>query len=450
MAPLMQPPDGAGGPGRPGCCTRTHLSTLLLLMHAFLGQRWLLLPLTSFGVSGSPSVAAGLGGCFCVWSLLVLIVDTLCCGFVAPRAMRLAANPLGDRARAWLGAACMGIPAAVALTFLFAPLFAVGLAAFVLLYSAGVVYFSWKFGGDGSFGLCLYVGWSVAEGLAGLVVSWLLTVAATSLLSNPMNQTEPEWAWLANILTAIFVLSWLSVLCQGCACWAIYNDLHGGSADAWFAWFQSDNELEDQLLLPDGRTNYGQQSHSFAAAKHTQQQQQSPPPLTSTPHLPPQQSNRWQKQLLNTLSFYPSRVADTALVSWAILLVVCVLGFWGTALFPPGTPMNKAAHDDDSCVASCYCDGANPATTAVLVVRDLQYGSGSIRVKRDGDFDQPKMLLLDLYHIDDSAGTHSARARPAMIVMHGGSFWGGAKNDSFVVDEARYYALHGFVAVSIE
>jgi len=50
--------------------------------------------------------------------------------------------------------------------------------------------------------------------------------------------------------------------------------------------------------------------------------------------------------------------------------------------------------------------------------------------------------------------SHSNPTRPAIVIVHGGSFVVGRKNDTHLdqmspTDEARYFAQHGFAAVRI-
>ena len=57
-----------------------------------------------------------------------------------------------------------------------------------------------------------------------------------------------------------------------------------------------------------------------------------------------------------------------------------------------------------------------------------------------------EVLHLDLYTQEqwvDSEEPQPARShptRPAIVVIHGGSFVFGRKNDTFAADEARYFA----------
>ncbi|HKE77222.1 MAG TPA: alpha/beta hydrolase [Acidimicrobiales bacterium] len=77
--------------------------------------------------------------------------------------------------------------------------------------------------------------------------------------------------------------------------------------------------------------------------------------------------------------------------------------------------------------------------TGVTKTADISYGHA---VDQDG---VDNNLTLDMYQ---PAGD-TARARPAIVWVHGGSFKGGSKTSGELVDEANYFAQRGYVNVSI-
>lgn len=96
------------------------------------------------------------------------------------------------------------------------------------------------------------------------------------------------------------------------------------------------------------------------------------------------------------------------------------------------------------------CTVPAPAGTAPLRYRDaifpnvtvtsgLTYGSGP---DLSGN---PVTLTLDMYQPTGDTQT----SRPAIVLVHGGSFVGGASTDSGVVKLANAFAQRGYVAVSI-
>lgn len=70
---------------------------------------------------------------------------------------------------------------------------------------------------------------------------------------------------------------------------------------------------------------------------------------------------------------------------------------------------------------------------------DVQYGENT------GLGGVPQKLFMDIYR---PAGD-TAKKRPAIIWMHGGSFSGGSRKDGLMVELSRRFARRGYVAVSI-
>ncbi|GAA6151307.1 alpha/beta hydrolase [Pseudoteredinibacter isoporae] len=76
----------------------------------------------------------------------------------------------------------------------------------------------------------------------------------------------------------------------------------------------------------------------------------------------------------------------------------------------------------------------------VQVDRDIEYGLGDIEGGQ-------KSLLLDLYRPVETAFT--IKQRPAVLLIHGGSFQTGSKENATLVAMARDLAARGYVAASI-
>lgn len=79
--------------------------------------------------------------------------------------------------------------------------------------------------------------------------------------------------------------------------------------------------------------------------------------------------------------------------------------------------------------------------TTVTKTSDIVYGSAPDIVTGD-----PVTLTLDLYQPDGDTVT----ARPAIVLIHGGSFKSGTKTSAELVDQANVYAKEGYVVVSIK
>ena len=117
----------------------------------------------------------------------------------------------------------------------------------------------------------------------------------------------------------------------------------------------------------------------------------------------------------------------------------------------------------------CECNTGAPLGAGlpeqIVVSKDLRYGSNTNRKPtfgKDGEAqinEVPQTLLLDLYRpsgwVEFAEPAKSNPTRPAVVIVHGGSFEYGRKNDTHLdqmspTDEARYFAQHGFAAVSID
>ncbi len=78
----------------------------------------------------------------------------------------------------------------------------------------------------------------------------------------------------------------------------------------------------------------------------------------------------------------------------------------------------------------------------VRVKEGVVYGQGQVNTPAPGKFD----LLLDLY----KPVTKSKRRRPAVVLIHGGSFRAGTRNDPNMVQISRALAARGVVVASID
>jgi carboxylesterase type B len=76
----------------------------------------------------------------------------------------------------------------------------------------------------------------------------------------------------------------------------------------------------------------------------------------------------------------------------------------------------------------------------VTVTKGLTYGSA----KTQSGVQQT--LVLDLYQPTGD----KVKARPAIVLVHGGNFAGGGRTEFDLVDQANVYAKQGFVVVSID
>jgi len=115
-------------------------------------------------------------------------------------------------------------------------------------------------------------------------------------------------------------------------------------------------------------------------------------------------------------------------------LLAAAAGFAATAAWPPGE-LPGGQHSPAEC-RGCYCSAAFPAED-VESARGVPFGQAE-----DWRHQQGLDLLLDVYR---ARGLNDSVA-PAVLIIHGGGFWKGARNSSIVVTEAVHLARHGFVA----
>ena len=85
------------------------------------------------------------------------------------------------------------------------------------------------------------------------------------------------------------------------------------------------------------------------------------------------------------------------------------------------------------------------ATYEVLVTEDLIYGEGLSHES----LNSPTATTLPLY-MDSYVPDNNSQNRPLLVLIHGGGFSGGTKQQEPLVDMANYYAARGFVVFSID
>lgn len=79
----------------------------------------------------------------------------------------------------------------------------------------------------------------------------------------------------------------------------------------------------------------------------------------------------------------------------------------------------------------------------VAVTKDQTYGVGYVATDSPGTW-TTKPLLLDVYEPVDAEGL-----RPAVVLVHGGSFSEGSKEKTQIVEYANFFAGQGYVAFAI-
>lgn len=125
------------------------------------------------------------------------------------------------------------------------------------------------------------------------------------------------------------------------------------------------------------------------------------------------------------------------LLTWFYVAWLCInsFGYWWFQFYPPGVEVSPSIPVPQC--TSCFCTERFNSTD-VVVAKDIQY-------KRTVDTHQrPITLTMDMYRAKQ--GVHQA---PAIVLIHGGGFIFGSKDESIVVPEAMGFARRGFVAFCI-
>lgn len=115
------------------------------------------------------------------------------------------------------------------------------------------------------------------------------------------------------------------------------------------------------------------------------------------------------------------------------MLIICSLHTWGCSY--PGKVRKDAVEENG--MGSRYIA---PVFPRVVVHEDLQYGEAK------GYSGQRERLFLDLYEPEGDV----EKNRPAVLLIHGGGFGHGDKQQDLYVAMARKFARRGYVALSID
>ncbi len=107
----------------------------------------------------------------------------------------------------------------------------------------------------------------------------------------------------------------------------------------------------------------------------------------------------------------------------------------------------SCSKEDDSIVVQ---ESSSPtvklnATYDVKITEDIIYAEG---LSHD-DWNSSSSTVLPLY-MDSYVPENDLQNRPLLMLIHGGAFVGGSKQQDAIVDMANYYASRGFVVFSID
>ena len=111
-----------------------------------------------------------------------------------------------------------------------------------------------------------------------------------------------------------------------------------------------------------------------------------------------------------------------------------------------------------ACLISCDKDEEEPiipdtgiplvyadSTYGVKVEKGIEYAKGLVHSNWNSDMYSTKSLTLDIYEPDDATSEN----RPAIVIFHGGGFYGGDSEKETNIDMANHFASRGWVAICI-
>jgi hypothetical protein len=363
-----------------------------------------------------------------VWPLAAIVANTTAAAYAAGGAAPPASLfSTGARAAAVLGLA--GVPLLVVLILLQAPLFAVNLAAVVLIAPCvGVCCCSGIKEKCAVLPGC-YTGWVVVEAGGGLIVGYGLQMAASSLLADPSQVIEPEWRWLWHLVVANTLLGVVSAALSCTAGCILYSQ-----------------PAVVVTALPSSPSSSGGTGGPLSVNQ----------PLLPGPAAPATQPPSPTAAAPDELDHVLAGIAS-AKHSWKCLVCFPCWLLVSGCLLASGLLWLHGEVDSPGLVhgvnqkppdcGGCYC-GIQFDDAAVHVTSDIRYGEALNTATG-----KTEQLMLDVYavpHEGGGADAQRATKAPVAVLIHGGGFVGGTKLNSAMVQEARWFAQHGFVAVSIE
>lgn len=118
------------------------------------------------------------------------------------------------------------------------------------------------------------------------------------------------------------------------------------------------------------------------------------------------------------------------------LFVLCVLN----ALFLAACNKDEPTTQDNE-IPEVYAD----SIYSVKVEKGIEYGQGRVHSNWNSDTYSTKSLTLDIYEPDDATSEN----RPAIVIFHGGGFYGGDSEKETNIEMANHFASRGWVAICI-
>ncbi|CAE8683600.1 unnamed protein product, partial [Polarella glacialis] len=383
-----------------------------------------LLPLAALLYSGSLLAAFQLAGSFCGWSLTLLVANLVASIYVTRGGLK-AAPALG---------ACLAVLGLAAL--LLSRVQALGplLAAALVIYCAASALFSWLCVSREFLLVGVYRAFLAAEAVVGLAIGWALRLAASSLLADEEERIEVgEWRlWV--LVEVIYVAGWLQLAAQALACFCSMTcasppvSSPDGSADTELLAVPNEMSTSELRPIPNQMSASG-----LAAAPDCLEAALMEDRDGASAHLPGSKGGLLRKRCVMSLSL----VAASICLAW---LVAGTAAFLWYQAFPGGEVYTITGAADAQPCTGCYC---NRADGDIEITRGVTYGAAL-----DPSTGQIQDLVLDIYRRKEPR--NGSLPAPALLLIHGGNFFEGGRDDGYVVGEAAYWARRGFVAFSID
>ncbi|CAE8619566.1 unnamed protein product [Polarella glacialis] len=243
----------------------------------------------------------------------------------------------------------------------------------------------------------VYRAFLAAEAVVGLAIGWALRVAASSLLADEEERIEVGewrlWVLLLVLVEVIYVAGWLQLAAQACFCFMTCASTQVAQARLSSSLDEpADTEL---LAIPN------QMSASSLAA-------------------PPGSPDCLEAALINSDGGLAWLVAGTAAFLWY-------------QAFPGGEVYTITGAAFTQPCTGCHC---NRADGDIEITRGVTYGAAL-----DPSTGQIQDLVLDIYRSKEPR--NSSLPAPALMLIHGGNFFEGGRDDGYVVGEAAYWARRG-------
>ena len=143
--------------------------------------------------------------------------------------------------------------------------------------------------------------------------------------------------------------------------------------------------------------------------------------------------------ILDQVQFGPAGIAQGELAIYIGYELISDLN----RIYFSATPLRVKIEPDAVASRSRYV-GVDPCSPySVNRAQAVVYDTATITYPATDEFD----LLLDLYVPDVDL---SGKSVPAMVIIHGGGFTGGSRNQAPLVDYAERFAAQGYIAISID